>query len=111
MADLIDVPPDMTVKDIIIMKRLQNDYFAEVRLVMRNGQYEAALFLNDRFKPGPPIPQPLDNPSGDLTHWMGVRPSVGLTTEEAERILDEVSSENAIHHKKMNERWGKNNDY
>lgn len=105
MTELIDVPHGMKVMKSIVVKRLQSGFFAEVFLVMHNGQYEAALFLNDKFKPGPPIPYPLDNPTEELSHWMGVRPSIGLTPEEAERIISEVESENAIHRKRMTDRW------
>ncbi|BCS55481.1 hypothetical protein [Geobacter sp. SVR] len=107
MADLIDVPRGMKVIKSVVVKRLQSGFFAEVFLVLNNGQYEAALFLNDKFKPGPPIPHELDTPSEQHSHWMGVRPSIGLTPEEAERIISEVESENAIHRKKMSDRWGK----
>ncbi len=85
----------------ILVKRLQTPgYFADVYLVMQNGQYEAALFINDKYKPGPPIPYPLDKPTDEVTHWMGVRPSVGLSPEEADRIISEVEGENAIHRKR-----------
>ena len=110
MADLIDVPRGMKVMQSLVVKRLQSGFFAEVFLVMNNGQYEAALFLNDKFKPGPPLPRPLDTPTEQYSHFMGVRPSVGLTPEEAERILSEVEGENAIHRKKMKDRWGKLDD-
>jgi len=73
--------------------------------VLHNGQYEAALFLNDKYKPGPPVPYPLDTPSEQHSHWMGVRPSIGLTPEEAQRIINEVECENALHKRKMLDRW------
>jgi hypothetical protein len=107
-TELIDVPKGMSIVKSILVKRLQTPgYFADVYLVMQNGQYEAALFINDKYKPGPPIPYPLDNPTEEVTHWMGVRPSVGLSAEEAARIIDEVESENAVHRKKMQDRWNK----
>jgi hypothetical protein len=84
---------------------LQSGIFAEVFLVLRDGHYEAALFLNDKFKPGPPIPYPLETPNETNSHWMGVRPSVGLSVEEAGLILNEVECENAIHKTKMSDRW------
>ena len=107
MAELIDVPRGMKVMQSIVVKRLQSGFFAEVFLVMNNGQYESALFLNDKFKPGPPLPHPLDQPTEQFSHFMGVRPSVGLTPEEAERIISEVEAENALHKRKMTDRWGK----
>ena len=110
MADLIDVPRGMKVMQSLVVKRLQSGFFAEVFLVMNNGQYEAALFLNDKFKPGPPLPRALETPTEQHSHFMGVRPSVGLTPEEAERIISEVEGENAIHRKKMKDRWGKLDD-
>jgi hypothetical protein len=105
MADLIDVPRGMKVIKSVVVKRLQSGFFAEVFLVLHDGQYEAALFLNDKYKPGPPIPYPLDTPTEQLSHWMGVRPSIGLTPEEAELILNEVECENALHKNKMQDRW------
>ena len=107
MAELIDVPQGMKIIKSVVIKRLQSGFFAEVFLVLHNGQYEAALFLNDKFKPGPPIPHPLDTPTEVNSHWMGVRPSVGLTQEEAERIISEVECENSLHKKKLADRWGK----
>jgi hypothetical protein len=105
MADLFDVPRGMKIVKSIVVKRLQSGIFAEVFLVLHNGQYEAALFLSDKFKPGPPIPYPLDSPSELNSHWMGVRPSVGLSPEEAERIINEVECENAINKQKLVDRW------
>lgn len=105
MADLIDVPKGMKVMQSIVVKRLQSGFFAEVFLVLHDGQYEAALFLNDKYKPGPPVPYPLDTPSEQHSHWMGVRPSIGLTPEEAERIISEVDCENSLHKNKMQDRW------
>jgi hypothetical protein len=105
MADLIDTPRGMKITKSIVVKRLQSGFFAEVFLVLHNGQYEAALFLNDKFKPGPPIPYPLDSPTEVNSHWMGVRPSVGLSPEEAALILNEVECENALHKQKMVDRW------
>ncbi len=105
MTDLIDIPRGMKVLQSIVVKRLQSGFFAEVFLVLHDGQYEAALFLNDKYKPGPPVPYPLDTPSEQHSHWMGVRPSIGLTPEEAERIINEVECENALHKKKLQDRW------
>lgn len=105
MAELIDVPRGMKIVKSVVVKRLQSGFFAEVFLVLHNGQYEAALFLNDKFKPGPPIPYPLDSPSEVNSHWMGVRPSVGFSPEEAERIINEVECENALNKQKMVDRW------
>jgi hypothetical protein len=107
MADLIDVPHGMKVIKSVVVKRLQSGIFAEVFLVLHNGQYEAALFLSDKYKAGPPIPYALDTPTELHSHWMGVRPSVGLTPEEAERIISEVECENSLHRQKLNDRWGK----
>lgn len=107
MADLIDIPHGMKVIRSIVVKRLQSGFFAEVFLVMHDDRYEAALFLNDKFKAGPPTPQPLDSPNEQSSHWMGVRPSVGLSPEEAEKIISEVEYENMVHRKRMEDRWGK----
>lgn len=107
MADLIDVPHGMKVIRSIVVKRLQSGIFAEVFLVMRDDRFEGALFLSDKYKAGPPIPQPLETPNETSSHWMGVRPSVGLSPEEAEKVISEVEYENMVHKKRMDDRWGK----
>lgn len=86
----------MIVKKQLLKKILQSGYVAEFNLVKQDGQYEAALFLNGKYVGGPTLPQLLTSPKGDLTHWMGNRPTVGLTESEAQRIIDEVESENAV---------------
>ena len=105
MTELIDIPRGMKVVKSVVVKRLQSGFFAEVFLVLHDGQYEAALFLNDKFKPGPPIPYPLDTPTEANSHWMGVRPSIGLSPDEAATIINEVECENSIHKQKMVDRW------
>jgi hypothetical protein len=45
---------------------------------------------------GPPLPCLLTEPKGDLTHWTGNRPPVGLTESDAEWVIAEVEAENAI---------------
>jgi len=107
VTNLIDIPPGTKIVRSIVIKRLQSGFFAEVFLAMKDGHYEAALFLNDKFKPGPPMPQPLDTPTEQNSHWMGVRPSVGLSPEEADKIISEVEYENLVHRKHMQDRWGK----
>jgi len=53
------------------------------------------------------MPQPLDAPTEQNSHWMGVRPSVGLSPEETDKIISEVEYENLVHRKHMQDRWGK----
>ena len=101
------VPEEMKVQDLIVEKTLKNGMYVEIRLVRLPRQLEAALFLDGRFKPGPPIPRPLDNPTGDVTHWMGVRPSIGLTAEETDKIAGEVNVQNFLHKLQFVDRWGK----
>lgn len=101
------VPEEMKVQDLIVEKTLKNGMYAEIRLVRLPRQFEAALFLDGRFKPGPPVPRPLDNPTGDVTHWMGVRPSIGLTAEETDKIAGEVNVQNFLHKLQFVDRWGK----
>ena len=86
----------MIVKRTIFRKCLSTGAVAEFLIVKNDGDYEAALFLNGKFVPGPTLPKELDPPKDDLTHWMGNRPSVGLTREEAERIMEEVDVENSV---------------
>ena len=104
------IPADMEVEDLIVEKTLKNGMFVEVRLVKRPRQYEAALFIDGKFKSGPPVPRPLENPAGEVTHFMGVRPSVGLTTQEAETIEAEVQATNRLKHLMFKDAWGKDEE-
>ena len=90
------LPPDHepVVEKVLLVKQLSNGSIAKVNLIRHLGEYKAALTLNDKQINGPPLPQLLDNPSGDVTHWMGNKPSVGLTTEQAELIIEAVEDRN-----------------
>jgi len=107
MSEFTDMPADMEVQELIVERVLQNTgALLEICVVKHGGQYEAALFFDKKFKPGPPLPRPLETPSGTSTHWMGVRPKVGLTQEETEKINYEVSGLNALHRIQMRDNWG-----
>ena len=106
MIDSSDLPKDMEVIETILSKTLKSGFLIDVKLVKRPRQYEAALFVNDKYKPGPPLPRPMETPVEDVTHWMGVRPKVGFTSDEADKIMDEVSGQNVLHHIRMVDRWG-----
>jgi len=95
----------MIVKRVLLKKILQSGYVAEFSLVKREGHYEAALYLNGKFVGGPATPRLLTSPKGELTHWMGNRPTVGLTESEAERITSEVESENEVLHHREKSGW------
>lgn len=111
MSVFIEVPQDMEVQEQIIERVLKNTgAVMEIRLVKRGRQYEAALFFDCKYKPGPPLPRPLEVPSEQFTHWMGVRPKVGLTAEEAEKIFYEVNGSNALYRINMKDTWGMNLD-
>lgn len=69
---------------------------ADFAVVQDENFYIAALYLSGRHIPGPKLPQELAEPKGDVTHFMGNRPSVGLTSDEAARILHEVNLENSV---------------
>lgn len=101
-----EMPKDMEIINIILSKTLKSGFLIEVKLVKRPAQYEAALCINGKYKPGPPVPRPMDSPSGEATHWMGIRPKVGFTTDEADRILDEVSAPNILHKIRFTDKWG-----
>ncbi|UFS72207.1 hypothetical protein LPW11_08435 [Geomonas sp. RF6] len=102
-----DMPEGMELDDQVIERVLQSTgAVMEVWVVKNKRQYEAALFFDRRYRPGPPVPRPLEEPSGDSTHWMGARPKVGLTAEEAEKILHEVTCANALHKIQMKDTWG-----
>ena len=104
------MPVDMTVEDLIIEKTLKNGMYVEIRLVKRPRQYEAALFIDGKYKSGPPVPRLLETPNGEVTHFMGVRPSVGLTTDEAGKIEEEVLVTNRIKHLMFKDVWGKDEE-
>ena len=106
-----EIPKDMEIIDSILSKTLKSGFVVDVKLVKRPMQYEAALFINEKYKPGPPVPRPMETPAGEATHWMGVRPKVGFTQEEADTILDEVSGQNVLHRIRFVDKWGVQDDY
>lgn len=103
---LIDVPKEATIVSQIIEKNLSNGMLVEVYLVKYPRQYEAALFVEGHYKPGPPIPRSLENPSDTAAYWMGVRPKVGLSQEEGDEILGAVNVQNKLHHCYFLDKWG-----
>lgn len=109
--DVGEIPRDMEIIDSILTKTLKSGFVVEVKLVKRPKQYEAALFINDKYKPGPPVPRQMETPAGEATHWMGVRPKVGFTAEEADMILDEVSGQNVLHKIFFKDTWGVQDDF
>jgi len=86
----------MIFKRTILTKILSNGMKVEFAIVKEENTFQAALFVNGRHINGPGLPEQLDPPKGDVTHWMGNRPSVGLTREEAEKIISEVKLENSV---------------
>lgn len=86
----------MIVKKLILKKIVSGGFLVEFHLVKNEGQYEAALFVNGKHVGGPSLPQPLNPPKENITHWMGNKPSIGLTESEAEVIFKEVSVENEM---------------
>lgn len=107
MSEYTEMPKDMEVQEVIVDRVLQNTgALLEICLVKHGRQYEAAIFVNKMYKPGPPLPRPLESPSGQATHWMGVRPKVGLSQEETEQIFYEVNGINAANRIQMKDDWG-----
>lgn len=104
--ELAELPKDTTIISVILEKQLKNGMCAEVFLIKRPRQYEAALFVGGHYKPGPPVPRPLDNPTDAAAYWMGVRPSVGFSEREGESIIEEVQVQNKLHHCYFIDRWG-----
>jgi len=94
----------MIFKRNIFSKVLSNGLKADFALVKEGDSFQAALYVDGRFIMGPAMPRPLDPPKGDVTHWMGNHPSVGLSSKEAEKIFDEVQLENSVleHRNKQN---------
>jgi hypothetical protein len=88
-------------KRTILTKTLSNGIRADLVVAMDGSVYRAALMVSGRFVHGPSQPEPLNPPKGDLTHWMGNKPSVGLTSDEADKIVKAVAIENSVitHHK------------
>ena len=86
----------MIFKKKILSKLLSNGLKADFSLVEDGGFFQSALYIDGRRIPGPPLPVPLEPANENITHWMGNRPSVGLTTEEAEKIINEVKLENSV---------------
>ena len=103
---LTDVPKEAEVVSQIIEKTLNNGMLIEVYLVKYPRQYEAALFVGGHFKPGPPLPRPLEKPTETAAYWMGVRPKVGFSQEEGDEILGAVNVQNMIHHCYFTDKWG-----
>ena len=83
---------DPVIVKVILIKRLSNGAFAKFVLARQHGEYKALLYVNGKRVNGPPLPLPLDNPKDEITHWMGNKPAVGLTTEQAEMIENEVTN-------------------
>ena len=75
----------------LLHKVLSNGAYATFALVRHQGEYKAMLYVNGKRINGPSLPQPLSAPKEDITHWMGNKPGVGLTTSEAEMIIQAVT--------------------
>jgi hypothetical protein len=75
----------------LLRKVLSNGSAALFALVRHQGEYKAMLYMNGKRVNGPSLPQPLTTPKDDVTHWMGNKPGVGLTTSEAEMIIEHVN--------------------
>ena len=78
----------------LLNKILSTGSRATFALVRHDGEYKAMLFVNGKRINGPPVPQLLSSPKDDVTHWMGNKPGVGLTTSEAEMITRAVDERN-----------------
>jgi hypothetical protein len=93
----------MIFKRNILTKILSNGMRADFALVNDEGEFKALLYMNGRPVPGPSLPEMLNPPKGDTTYWMGNKPGVGLTDDEAEKIIDAVKMENSVaeHRRKL----------
>jgi len=103
---MTNMPEEMKILTLILSKQLKSGMLAEVYLVKTRTQYEAAIFVEQRYKPGPPIPRPTDNQTEEVAYWMGVRPSIGLSLEEGDFILAEVKIQNLLHKCCFRDQWG-----
>ena len=107
MAEPLQVPKEMTLEKVIVTKTVSAGLLlVEVALVKTKNQYEAAVFLDKKYKPGPPLPLALPNATTAATHWMCARPRIGFTEEEATKIIDEVLSENRVKRIAFKDTWG-----
>jgi hypothetical protein len=85
----------MLYKKTLLKKILSNGELAEFMLIKDEEGYKVALSVNGTHIMGTPLPYPLERPKGEITYWMGnKRVSVGLTTKEAEQIIEAVEVEN-----------------
>lgn len=92
----------MIFKKILLSKILANGLKADFCLMRDEDTFQAALFIDGKRIPGPSLPVPLDPANDTVTHWMGNRPSVGLTSAEAEKIIKAVALENGVlEHRKL----------
>lgn len=99
-------PDGAEMRETIIEKILSNGMLAEVKLVKQPRWFEAMLFVNGIYKPGPPMPRTLEEPNNAASHWMGVRPKIGLSPDEAEKIIGEVNVQNYLHKFQLVDNWG-----
>jgi len=106
MSDSHNIPEDTEIHETIVEKTLSNGMHVEVKLAKRLRWYEAMLFVNGQYKPGPPLPRPLDEATTAASHWMGVRPKIGLSPAEAEAIIGEVNVQNYLHKFQLIDKWG-----
>lgn len=86
----------MIYKKSIFSRILSNGMRLEIAVVMSDGRHHAGLYLNGRAISGPLMPEPLTPPKDDMTYWMGNKPSVGLTSDEVDRIRRAVDLENSV---------------
>ena len=96
----------MLIKRLIFKKILSSGMVAEFLLVNNDGEFQAALHVGGKYIPGPSKPQALSEPKGEITHWMGNRPSVGLSQEEVDKILKEIEIETEIVNHRIRSGWG-----
>lgn len=95
----------MIFKRNILTKILSNGMRADFALVFDDGEFKALLYMNGKPLPGPSLPEMLTPPKGEITYWMGNKPGVGLTDDEAEKIIIAVNMENsaAEHRRRLQE--------
>ena len=75
----------------ILHKFLSTGARVSIALVRADGEYKSMLYIDGRKVNGPATPQALDAPKDEVTHWMGNKPAIGLTTSEADMILWEIN--------------------
>lgn len=83
----------MAQREMIFTKTATNGQLIEVHAhETLPGSWIAQLSIDGKYISGPSRPQALKTPKGDVTHFLGEKPAVGLTASEAAIITAELDA-------------------